>query len=547
MTPLRTLFVLLSAALAATSAGAMQPQAGRLPDETPTRIQGLFPAPIGRRPLVWKCVHATGAACSAADLASPALKQIVILPSGFAEADRGTFWSEFDKTVSLMTQQGTAGTTWSVQRASQLLFVGYFIPGGALGTPQAVFGGVVATHPIRGYALSLSQSAVYSQIDAIRQTDIAQLRPFGAAVMFNTFQSPVTANASPPSLVQRPFGVAKFTRNDIAGSAYVPTHELAHASLNFLDEYVENGFQDLSVKQIDVATPLALFDGSWGGFINAISDLFGVYDYNISEILANNGNDNMATVSGVTTVSTPNVAPQTYQYEGGMFFGRGTWHQAGNNLMNSNTVMRGPDDGFAYAHSPSQQQVVDNAFGGQIPRPNDRLRNAGPRNGWPAVLGSTTHVMLFDGDKNHHFHPTQQYEVQVGWYDRVWRTCYWHGIPYPCYDNVWQTANKWVYPEYRSLSLKMSSLYGLAKLAQQLVCAVGISEVKSNGSTIRLCDQNLDTIANNFLPTLSFPVPYQDVSVPASQWFTTYWWRFGTWNGAMGSGFTGWSSFYRSL
>ena len=93
----------------------------------------------------------------------------------------------------------------------------------------------------------------------------------------------------------------------------------------------------------------------------------------------------------------------------------------------------------------------------------------------------------------------------------------------------------------------MSSLYGLAKLAQQLVCAVGYNEVPTSSGSIRLCDQNLDTMANQFLPTLSFPVPYQDVNVPASQWFTTYWWRFGTWNGAAGSTMTGWSSFYRSL
>ena len=71
--------------------------------------------------------------------------------------------------------------------------------------------------------------------------------------------------------------------------------------------------------------------------------------------------------------------------------------------------------------------------------------------------------------------------------------------------------------------------------------------MNSNGGTIRLCDQNLDTMANNFLPTLNFPMPYQDVSVPASQWFTTYWWRFASWNGAQVSGYTGWSSFYRSL
>ena len=96
-----------------------------------------------------------------------------------------------------------------------MLYIGYFIAGGQLGAADAVFGGKVAQHPIRGYALSLSQSAVYSQIDSIRYWTIPQLRPIGAAVLFNTFQTPVTANAAPPSLVNKPFGVCKFTRQDL--------------------------------------------------------------------------------------------------------------------------------------------------------------------------------------------------------------------------------------------------------------------------------------------------------------------------------------------
>jgi hypothetical protein len=543
---LKTLRFLSALAFATLAAGAASAQT-----LTPVSAQisaGALSAFAWYYP-TWKCVRGDGTACGAAEMGNSYYKQVIILPSGFAESERGAFWSEFDKTVALMTSSSSAGSSWSVQRSSQTLYIGYFLAGGALGTDTATFGGKVAPHPIRGYALSLSQSAVYAQIDSIRYWTLPQLRPFGAAVLFNTFQTPVTANASPPSLVNKPFGVCKFTRQDLVErGAYVPAHELAHASLNYLDEYVEAGFQDLSMKQIDVATPLVLFDWTWGGFVNAISDLLGVYDYNISEILASNGNDNMATTPGVTTVGTPGWASQWYGYEGGMFFGRGTWHQAGNNLMNSNLVMRGWDDGFAYAHSPSQQQVIDNAFDGGIRRPNDRLRTAGPKNGWPLAFGSTTHVMLFDGDKNHHFHPTQSYYVQVGWYDRQWKTCWqWGFIPYPCYDDVWQTAGSWFNPEYRAINLPMSSMYGLARLAQQLVCAAGVNEVSSNGGTIRLCDQDLDTMANNFLPTLSFGVPYQDVSVPASQWFTTYWWRFATWNGRTSSGYTGWSSFYRSF
>jgi hypothetical protein len=497
----------------------------------------------------WKCVTADGVACADWQLRSSWYKQIVVLPSGFAASDRDAFFSEFDRTISLMTQAGSAGSSWSVQRRSQLLFIGYFLAGGPLGDPSATFGGKIAKHPIRGYALSLSNQAVYSEIDQIRAWEIPSLQPFGVAVLFNSFQDHVTANAAPPSFVNRAFGVAKFERGDLnTRGAYVPTHELAHASLNYLDEYVEQGLQDLSIRQIDVATPLVLFDGSWGGFVNAINDLLGVYDYNLSEILSNNGNDNMSTSTWPTTVYTPGYGWEYYPYEGGMFFGRGTFHAPGNNLMNSDFVKRNWDDGFGYAHSPSQQQVINNAFDGTVARPNDRLRNAGPKNGWPLAFGSETHVMLFDGDKNHHFHPTQAYTVQVGWYDRQWHTCWqWGFIPYPCYNDVWTTAQKIVYPEYRALDLTISSAYGLAKLAQKLVCAVGIHEVASGGGTIRLCDQDLDTMANNFLPTIAFPVPYQDVNVPASQWFTTYWWRFSSCNGAIESGKTGWSSFYRSF
>ena len=44
------------------------------------------------------------------------------------------------------------------------------------------------------------------------------------------------------------------------------------------------------------------------------------------------------------------------------------------------------------------------------------------------------------------------------------------------------------------------------------MCAVGISEIPtSGGSTVRICDSDLTTIADQFLPTITFAVPYQDV------------------------------------
>jgi hypothetical protein len=497
--------------------------------------------------ITWQCVHADHQPCRDGELQNPYYKQVLMFSAGFRESERDLWWSKFDLAINRMTSSGDAGSAWSVQKRDRLLFVGYFTGGDALNTPLASFGASVFNHPIRGRATSLRQDDVYNQIDAIRLHEIGGLNPFTAGVLFNTTESPVTANASPPSFVRRPFGIAKFTVHDIDSSAYVITHEYAHAGLNYLDEYTEHGFQDLDIHSFDVLTPLVQLDGTWGGFVNAISNFLGIYSVQVSEILANNGNENISTSRFPSTVSTPGYNGDDHRYEGGMFFGHGTWHMPGANLMDSNFVTRGPDDGFAFAHSPAQQRIINLAFGdGSALRPNDRLVNAGPFTGWKLAFGPQTHVMLRDADKHHHFQPTQWYAVQVGWYERRWRTCWAAFVPYPCYDDIWTTAQNWVPPSPRSIDLKMSSLYSLVGLAQRVLCELGVDEIPTKGGKIRLCQQDLNTITDAFLPTAKFDVPYQDVEVPASQWLTTYYWRFATWNGRM-SGWTGWSSFYRSL
>jgi hypothetical protein len=113
---------------------------------------------------------------------------------------------------------------------------------------------------------------------------------------------------------------------------------------------------------------------------------------------------------------------------------------------------------------------------------------------------------------------------------------------------VWTTAEKTVGHAKRSIDLKMSAAYGLIGLAQNLLCELGITEINmSGGGKFQLCQQDLNTITDAFLPTVKFNIPYRDLDVPASQWMTTYWWRFSTNNGSIQSGFTGWSSFFRSL
>ncbi|HEY5951971.1 MAG TPA: hypothetical protein VIV40_41025 [Kofleriaceae bacterium] len=487
--------------------------------------------------LNWKCVHGNGTPCTSQDLASPWYRQVLVMPTGFEEQDRGAFFADFD---TLVRGLGASGNAWSAQKRDQLLYVGYFVASDPLG-PTAAFGGYVAAHPVRGYALSLHNDAVYAKVESIRTSELPALRPLAVAVLYNTFAPDITDNATPASMTGRSYGVAKLTRGDVP-SPYIGPHELGHASLNFLDEYVEKGFESLNVHSLDIATPLIDFDGTWSGALQSIGNLFGVYDYNISEILAANGNANISLSSMPSTVSSPGQA-QSYPYEGGLLFGRGTYHMAGSNLMNNDYVMRAGDDAFAYAHSPEQQQIIETAFGGTAGRANDRLRNAGPINGWPLVFGSTTHVMLYDGDKNNEFHPTQYYVVQLGWWERKWYIVWAGFVPYWTYVDVWKTAQKNVYPTARYVDIKATSLYGFANLMQVVMCSVGVTEVDG----VKTCEQSFSEMSYSALPTFKLKTPYEETDVPASQWFTTYWWRFSTWNGTKQSGWTGWSSFYRSF
>lgn len=493
------------------------------------------------------CQHADRSPCAAGDLTNPRYKQIVVLSTGFAEADRGSFWQKFDTFVAQTTAPNAAGV-WSVQRKDQLLFVGFFTGGGALGTSTASFGAKVLAHPIRGLSLSYRQGDVYSLIDGLPARQYPALSPFAAAVLFNTNQSNITLSTASPSFTGRKYGVAAFPLQSLEG-AYAIAHELAHAGLSFADEYTEQGLQEQNIHSLDALNPLLQLDASWGASAASIGNLLGLYSVQLSEILANNGNDNVTTTRYPSTVSTPGFSGEDYKYESGMFFGRGTWHMAGANLMNSNFVTRGLDDGFAYAHSPAQQRVIGLAFGdnGKY-RPNDRLSNAGPLGSWTVAYGATTRVMLRDADMYHQFQPTKSYNVQASWYEQQWSTCWSGPVPFPCSQSVWTTAQKNVARPVRSMDLKLSAAYGQASLLQGVLCELGVSEIiAAGGGTFRLCESDLGTIPDALSPTVKFRVPYLDVDVPATNWMTTYYWRFSTNNGFVQSGYTGWSSFYRSM
>lgn len=497
--------------------------------------------------LPWTCKTGTGQACTTDQLSQPSLyRQVLILPTGYTQDEYSKFFADADR-LRVSASDPPGELVWSEQHRDHILYITYWIAGGDLPTSStastATFGAAVAVHPIRGYELSVSNQRVYDLVDQLRVTQ--KWSPIATVVIGDTDLTPVTKNSVEPSFTRRSYGIAKLTRSDLE-SGYIASHELAHASLSFVDEYVEQGLENLNIRSLDVATPLLLFDYTWGGFVTAVGNLFGVYDYNVSEILANNGADNVSTSRYPSTVYS-GLPRDTYQYEGGMFFGRGTFHQAGKNLMNSDAYNPAPDNGFAYAHSPAQQRDIDTAFSGTTHRANDRIRNAGPMTTWFAMYGGETTVLMFDADKNHRWHPTQQYQVRVGWWERVWFTSYWYGIPYPNYQDVWKTATKTVYPQALSVDLKASALYGMANLTQNVLCGIGVQAPKPDGTTFDLCSTPLSDIASAFLPTFKFYVPYQPTTVPATQWFTTYYWQFATFNGTYWSGYTPWASFYRSL
>jgi hypothetical protein len=491
----------------------------------------------------WVCKSGDGTACTSEKLASPSdYRQVLVLPTGYTSAEKLKFFNDVEAMRAKMSDlPGTS--VYSEAHRSRLLYISYYVPGGELSSPTSAFAGKVFAHPVRGKALTMNQEAAYAKVAEIRATTLPQLSPSVVVTLFNTNESGITANATPPSYTRRPYGIARFTSGEASGN-YIGAHEVGHALLSFVDEYVESGFENMSITQFDVLTPLALWDGSMKTLATAVGNLLGIYSLRISEVIAANGADNISLSKYPSTVWS-GITQEVYEYEGGFFFGRGTWHDSGKNLMNSNSFNPTPNNGFDYAHSTAQQRIVTTAFvTGKAGRANDRLRNSGPINFWWAQFGNETTVMLYDADKNHRWHPTSRYDVTVGWYEREWDVC-WAGIfPYPCYENVWRSVKKSISPTVGSLQLKSSTLFGLASLTQNAFCGLGLGGLTGD---LDLCTLTVDQMTSAFLPTMKFYLPYQWVKVPASQWFTTYYWSFRTYNGTYTSGWTGWASFYRSL
>ncbi|MBT6325261.1 MAG: hypothetical protein HOJ35_04780 [Bdellovibrionales bacterium] len=489
------------------------------------------------------CITGGGSSCSELELSQPKLyKQILVLPTGYQENEKEKFIKDFNSFVMKMSTAGE--NVYSQIHKDQIFYIYKWVPGGAMDSKETSFDAQVLPHPIRkNFGLVINQNKIHDFVDS------HNISPWAVTVIFNTSKS-ATANAKPPTFIQKKYGILLMTSAQ-SKSSYIGTHEVAHAALDFLDEYVESGFENLNISLMNKLSAMAVYEKGWSGFKMFFHHVRGNYRINISDILAANGPENIDTTKFPSRVITDGYIPNIFEYEGGMFFGKGTFHDRGNNLMNSNRVKKGKDDGFGYDHSESQKSIIEQAF--VYPeiasRPNDRIRNAGPVGKLRFSVKKNINLLLFDGDKNHHFHPTTSYDLQVGWYERSWKWCKKSFIKYPCRSKKWTSFEKTFNPTRLNISLKLSKLYGTSKLLLFLGCRVGIAKVFGVDKELlkRFCQHSIDTLADAFVPTLEFLTPYQFVNVPVTQHFTKYYWRFRTDNGTFQSGWTGWTKFTKSL
>ena len=484
------------------------------------------PAPPKKQPGEWWAIKATDTGvtpASPAELADPnRFRQIYVAPAGYQTAELDRFMSDVDRTITKMGNvDAKPHVTFSSKYKDRIVYIVHWLPGAALdATGRSTFGAKLFNHPTRGgKGVAMNQELLFRELDSFKAAKLSTFAPLSALIIYNTDED-VTANASTPTFLipdqrshtVRNYGVARITRFDI--DSKVPMHEVAHASFNWLDEYFESSLAQFNITILDPLSPLVQLDSSWSGGLSTLSRLIGTYDLRISEILADNGADNIATRNPANTVGFPY---QNYGFQGGMFFGLGVYRESNHSVMQD----------YSAVHPSSHQQVLKQAFeGAAAGRANDRLRNCGPLTDW--ALGSTVQLMLHDADKHHRWHPTQKYEVQVGWYEKEWKTC---PVPnstftYPCYVDTWKSFTKQVNPGVR--------LVDLGKIVGNPTVSLVLGML------------GVDTITTA-LPTLKWVVPYQEVDVTAPNMFQSYWWRFRANNGTKWSEWTGYSTFRRVL
>lgn len=463
---------------------------------------------------------------------------IWVLSTGYSGLEQAQFELDVERVSnSFFRSQSWAGARYAsynsrADRNSSLIFRSHFTPGGALGSATSKFSSSIVRHPFRQtqWNMAMDHAQVVEEVLRFRKQNGELSHPVATVVLFNDDRGEldgVGANAALPSTISQSFGIAKFTRGALRAPNpnYVVVHEIAHALLDFADEYIESTLAGVSIQSIDKITFLTQ------GFGGAIRVLFGIHQLRLSEIIAGNSFDNVDVTEYPSRVGE-NSDHLHYSAQGGMFFGRGTYHFPEANLMSSRSdVSHG--DSELFQHSRPQDQNISDFFHEttELPRVNDRIRIAGPYPWFGSLAGRGTELVVYDGDKNHRFHPTQQYRVQVSFRSRR--------------KGEWVTIERDYNPSDSFIRVDQTGLMKLARVAQDVACF--FTQNKLNVAGQRLCSMNLNQVVGSFLPSLDFRVPYQRFRVELPEWFTYYYIRVATVSRGGVSSFTGWHRIHRSF
>ena len=491
-------------------------------------------------------------------------RQVLILATGYAANDYKQFLDDIVKLVSRLGNMPK--TVYTSQHRDRIVYLVYWQPGGTFRIGNANYGARISTHPVqkskKGLVLSNRRLELEGVTGAARvlQTTV----PMAVVVLYNYGNNDAAAFSAPSMVTGQTYGVVRMTRSHLKTDegVYMTMRRLAHASMQFMDESTQPQLDRFDIHNIDARSRGIGLTDTWDAYFKKMKNIIGQYDWRISDIIANNGAENVTTRSMPATVYTADHSTTDFTLEGGAFFGKGTWRHTGDNLMNNdrtspNHPIKPTGDRFAFAHSPSQQNTLKTVFEPpqEASRPNNRLRNSGPLQDSVPVWGSQVRVMLHDGDKNHRWHPTKEYEVQVMWHAKEYET-FPAGIkdlitnkdlfvPYVAKATK-QTISRRFKNRTRTLNIRNVLLSGGATFMRELLIAHGVTEIPIDNKYIyNIFELSTEEITEGSLPPLLWDAPYQDIPIVAPNVNTTYYWRFRTLNSWGWSGWTSWAQFKR--
>jgi hypothetical protein len=471
-----------------------------------------------------------------------------------------------------------AGDYWPAELKEHLIYLTYWVPStDRIQTPGAQFeagyvwvryGNDSNGDPIYTYNLWSKDDLVRAQVSKLQSTSggCQSFIPFAVHVVMDTEalvnsgqildSDTIRAGAQAPGMIQEPYGIVNIDNSSLTPpiaptpeepypSAYsesLVAHELGHAALNLMDEYIEEELGN--VNDLNFVDPYLVLTDESGQQVP-----MPLHKINLSEILVANGTENSRNSNIPPPVSYRTADQIDYISRfrlQGAFWSAGVYRYD-ERISNFDRIVENlMDESQSPRLSPPQQRALNLAFGGDpfngqaAPHPhldplykfraNDRIQARSPENGGTTV-GGITKLLLFDEDKNHHFHPTKNYRVYIQWYCPMISV----GCPY----FGWNHANYDVSPTKTLLVLD----------DQKFLLEQGGKIVDGFCSLINLiplvkCESNGLTGIEQLLPTNKVLVPYQLVEFPTPVVGIPYYWTFSS-NALFGTSSTEWSSFTR--